>query len=41
MSRSARLLIVAFVERGDQIRIISARALTRAERESYEQAIPK
>lgn len=32
-----RLLIVAHTERGDPIRIISARELTRIEREAYEQ----
>ena len=32
-----RLLIVAHTERGDHIRIISARELTRTEREAYEQ----
>ena len=32
-----RLLMVAHTERGDRIRIISARALTRVEREAYEQ----
>ena len=34
-----RLLVVAHTERGDRIRIISARALTRAEREAYEEGI--
>ncbi len=37
-SDSLRLLIVAHVERGDSIRIISARELTRKEREAYEEA---
>jgi len=37
MSNRLRLLIVAFAERGDRIRIISARELTRAEREAYEE----
>ena len=32
-----RLLIVANTERGDRIRIISARKLTRTERQTYEQ----
>ncbi len=32
-----RLLIVSFAERGDRIRIISARKLTRAERRAYEE----
>lgn len=36
MSSQARLLLVSFVDRGQAIRIISARALTRAEREDYE-----
>jgi hypothetical protein len=32
-----RLLIVSFSERGDRFRIISARELTRAESETYEE----
>ena len=32
-----RLLMVSHTERGDRIRIISARELTRLEREAYEQ----
>lgn len=32
-----RLLLVAHTERGDRIRIISARELTRSEREAYEE----
>jgi len=32
-----RLLVVAFTERGDSIRIISARVATRRERKSYEE----
>jgi uncharacterized DUF497 family protein len=36
-SHRRRLLMVAHTERGDRIRIISARELTRAEREAYEQ----
>jgi len=32
-----RLLLVAHVERGDRMRIISARELTRPEREAYEE----
>jgi len=32
-----RLLIVSFAERGDRIRIISARELTPAERRAYEE----
>ena len=34
-----RLLIVSFAERGDRIRIISARELTPAERRAYEEKI--
>lgn len=34
-----RLLIVSFAERGDRIRIISARELTRSERKAYEEEI--
>jgi len=34
-----RLLIASFAERGDRIRIISARELTRAERRAYEEEI--
>ncbi len=34
-----RLLIVSFAERGDRIRVISARELTRAERRAYEEEI--
>jgi uncharacterized protein len=33
---SSRYLVVAFTERGDKIRIISARAMTRKERTGYE-----
>ena len=35
-SNRKRLLMVAHTERGDRIRIISARELTRAERKVYE-----
>jgi uncharacterized DUF497 family protein len=35
-SRQARLLMVAHTERGDNIRIISAREATRQERQFYE-----
>ncbi len=38
-SSRRRLLMVAHTERGDRIRIISARELTRAEREAYEEEI--
>jgi len=41
MSRRRRLVIVAHTERGERIRIISARALTRAEREAYEEETQK
>ncbi len=34
-----RLLIVSFAERGDRIRIISAREVTRTERKAYEDEI--
>jgi uncharacterized protein len=34
-----RLLIVSHTDRGDRIRIISARELTKAERKEYEKAI--
>lgn len=36
LSAFGRLLMVAHTERGDRIRIISARELTRKERETYE-----
>jgi len=39
LSYRSRLLMVAHTERGDRIRIISARELTRRERESYERKI--
>jgi len=38
-SISRRLLIVSHTDRGDRIRIISARELTRAERKAYEEEI--
>jgi len=37
MSEQNRLLLVAYTERGDVIRLISAREATRAERKAYEQ----
>jgi uncharacterized DUF497 family protein len=37
LSNGGRLLMVAHTERGDAIRIISARELTVAEREAYEE----
>ncbi len=36
-SYHGRLIVVAHTERGDRVRIISARAATRAERKSYEE----
>lgn len=41
MSNRRRLLMVAHTERGERIRIISARELTRAEREAYEEETQK
>jgi hypothetical protein len=40
-SASDRLLMVAHTERGDRIRIISARELTRPERKAYEEEIKR
>ncbi len=37
-SRHGRLLMVAYTERADVIRIISAREVTRREREAYEES---
>jgi uncharacterized DUF497 family protein len=37
VSNRRRLLIVSYTERGDSIRLISARAVTRSEREAYEE----
>jgi len=37
-SQSNRLLAVMFTERGDRLRLISARAATRRERRHYEEA---
>ena len=37
MSEQNRLLLVAYTERGDVIRLISAREATKAERRAYEQ----
>ena len=37
VSSSGRILVVAHMERGDAIRIISAREATRAERKIYEE----
>ena len=36
-SQQGRLLIVSYTERGDMIRLISAREVTRAEQEAYEE----
>ena len=36
-SRLGRLLIVSYTERGDAIRLISARELTPSERKAYEE----
>jgi hypothetical protein len=38
MSDRRRLLILSYAERGDRIRIISARTLTTYERQQYEEA---
>ena len=40
-SERGRLLIVAHTERGERIRIISARELTRSEREDYANEVKK
>ncbi|MBM4050749.1 MAG: BrnT family toxin [Planctomycetes bacterium] len=40
-SNAGRILMVVHTERGDRIRIISARELTRAEREAYEDEIKR
>ena len=37
-SRFGRLLIVVFTERGEKVRIISARIATKTERRTYERA---
>ena len=41
MSALFRILIVIHTERGDTIRIISARLASKKEREKYEEGIPK
>jgi hypothetical protein len=41
VSNRRRLVMVAYSERVERIRIISARALTRAEREAYEEETQK
>ncbi|MDB5799874.1 MAG: hypothetical protein JWL63_813 [Rhodocyclales bacterium] len=38
MSNAQRLLVVSHTDRGETIRIISARAATRKERQTYEEA---
>jgi len=40
-SASGRLLMVAHTDRGDRVRIISARELSRVEREAYEEEIQR
>jgi uncharacterized DUF497 family protein len=40
-SSGGRVLLVAHTDRGDRTRIISARELTRAEREAYENEIKR
>lgn len=37
LSNTTKLLVVAHTERGDNIRVISARAATRRERKQYEE----
>jgi uncharacterized DUF497 family protein len=37
MSHQQRLLVVAHADRDDAVRLISARAATRAERKTYEE----
>ena len=41
LSGRRRLIMVAHTERGERIRIISARELTRTEREAYEEETQK
>ncbi len=41
MSSRRRLVMVGHTERGERIRIISARELTRAERDAYEEETKK
>ena len=41
LSDAGRLLIVAHTDRGSRTRIISARELTRSEREAYEEEIKR
>jgi uncharacterized DUF497 family protein len=37
LTRTGRLVVVAHTERGDEIRLISARPTSRREREAYEE----
>ena len=39
VSDRLRLVMVSHADRGDRVRIISARTMTRAEREAYEEQI--
>jgi uncharacterized DUF497 family protein len=39
-AESGRLLLVSFMRRGDSFRIISARELTKSERQAYEENRP-
>jgi len=36
-SRAGRMLVVAYTERGDEIRLITARSAARRERQTYEE----
>ena len=40
-SHRSRLLVVVYTERGDKVRLISARRASRNEREQYEEIDPK
>lgn len=40
-SAQGRLLMVAHTERGDRLRLISARTLTRSERKAYEEELSR
>ncbi len=40
-SNRGRLLVVSFIERGDRIRLISARTATKRERNEYEEEIQR
>jgi hypothetical protein len=41
LSSAGRLLVVAYTERQQRIRLISAREATAGERKNYESTIPK